>query len=441
MITYDYAQRKRTEGTVFAIKELIKDIDIDKFISESFIIAETEEANTLIKKYEAFIIKCLLDNSYFEKTHEFLLETAKEIINKNMVKEFADFSYILYKGISLKDKTSDSLYLGIYQNLIYQQYTYLSPPHKFIYGFKENGGLMVMDEIYPKHDYPVYEIEERKIRTKEEVERIFKSYGFGDMESLERSIHEERAIVNTALQMSPFINEGTLDMVPKRFYNPTKGISILREWKSTDNYVKMIAFRRFVLPSSGVLAIYKNTGDIRALFLKEVFTEDGVFLLYRIDTVHGKGLYGLYDIDADFFFSSYRDSNGSRYHDFIKNFVLETYAHLTTDVEIDRKRIAAMKVVEDISENHFVRPDEIFVQFLIKEKDKKDESRERGFRSFNRDSYIKSEVNISPYIRILPEGATASEEAIVRAKKYGYELKEGETFIRAFKRSNYKLKE
>ena len=41
----------------------------------------------------------------------------------------------------------------------------------------------------------------------------------------------------------------------------------------------------------------------------------------------------------------------------------------------------------------------------------------------------EEKIDISKYIRKLPKGKKASQKAIDLAKSYGYELKEGETFI------------
>ena len=442
MLTHDYVQERRTIGTVMSLELFLRDANVDELISDIFISAETTEAKELIKRFEYILIKGAMNFDFLYKNlHKFFKETANIIKEKNLYKEFAEFSYLVYKSLSIKG--SDIRSLSAYQNLLLQQFTYLTPPHKVLYGITVTGELMLTNELYPKLDYPVHEIEDKKITSREAIEKIFKSYGF-DKEyiiNIDRFSMEERVLVNMMTEMVPFIDEETSDIFPERLYRATKGLIPLRKWKSTDYYKEALRKRKYILPPDGVLALYRNAEDIKSVFFKEVFRDDGVFLLYRINNRRDEGLYGVYDLKDEFFYSVYRDSSAVELHYFIENFILETYCHLTTDIIIDRKRNQALKVVDNINENHYPRPDEIFVEFLYKEKIKGEEKTEKQFRKYSKEKYKKETIDVNPYIRKLPAGAVASEEAINRAKAFGYELEEGETFIRAFKRSAYKLKE
>ena len=58
----------------------------------------------------------------------------------------------------------------------------------------------------------------------------------------------------------------------------------------------------------------------------------------------------------------------------------------------------------------------------------------------NLENYQEELIDINYFIRKLPEGATASDEARELAQKYGFELSDGETFVRKFKKTIYKKK-
>ena len=243
--------------------------------------------------------------------------------------------------------------------------------------------------------------------------------------------------------MSNFINEGTLDILPKSYYMPSYGITVLRKWKNTDFYRQLLKKRRYVLPQEGVIGKYHNAGDIFSILFKEVFIDDRIYLLYQICNLFGNGFYGVYDTKTDFFYSVYKDTTGEAvYHRFIENFILENYCHLTTDMEIDRKRNMGLKVVDNIDAIDFNYPNQPVVQFVYNEKAEFEEKKiGKKNREFDKKKYKEETIQISPYIRKLPEGMEASDEAKKRARELGYELREGETFVRSFERKNFVLKD
>ena len=102
----------------------------------------------------------------------------------------------------------------------------------------------------------------------------------------------------------------------------------------------------------------------------------------------------------------------------------------------------ALKIVDDIEKESFFYPNQPVVQFMYREKKLQIFNKKgQGFRNYDKEKYKEETITISPYIRKLPEGATASEEAIQRAKEFGYELSEGETFVRPFTRKTFILRE
>ena len=53
---------------------------------------------------------------------------------------------------------------------------------------------------------------------------------------------------------------------------------------------------------------------------------------------------------------------------------------------------------------------------------------------------MKTFIEVDAYIRKLPKGARASQEAIKLASEYGIKLDDDETFVKSFKKEIYKKK-
>ncbi|MDU1687918.1 MAG: hypothetical protein E6843_14465, partial [Clostridium perfringens] len=128
------------------------------------------------------------------------------------------------------------------------------------------------------------------------------------------------------------------------------------------------------------------------------------------------------DINNEFFFSVWRGSlEGEICHKMIENFVLEAYLRVTTN-RIDNE--------EDLGYyNNF--------NFYYKYDDELSQVSKKKYR---KGEYFKEITKIKPYIRKLPQGAKASDEARELALKYGYLLEDGETFVNEFKKNLIKRK-
>lgn len=434
--------KERTKGTIYEIINRLSSIDSTELVTELFVITDNNIALKMIKRFEAVLIKAKLKPQYLHNNlHKFYIKTNKYLKNNNLYKEFTKFSYFIYSNLS--NKNINTNVLSAYQNLVLQQLCYIAPPGKIIYGITKNGIPMIMDEVYPAIDYVFYDLEKKKNVSKEDLLEGLKKYGYNvsSYREFEQMMYDEMVITNMVLAMCSFINEGTLDIVPEKFFLPSQGITVVREWKSTDYYRSLLKKRKYILPVNGVKGVYKNAGSIHNIFFKELFMDNQVYLLYKINNSYNEGIYGVYDTKNDFFYSIYRDSNREDYHNFIENFVLESYCHLTTDIEIDRKRNMGLKIVDNIEEVDFHYPNQPVVEFLYPEETTHKEFKDKAFRKYDKRKYKQQTIAINPFIRKLPAGAKASDEAIERAKAFGYKLAEDETFVRPFTRKSFVLKE
>lgn len=442
-LNYETVQIKRTEGTIMSIYLKLEGIKTEDLITDLFLYVEDEVEKELVKMFESVLIRASMDAEFLKNNlHKFYKDTARFLKKENLYKNFSDFSYFIYKSFS--QSSTNVNVLSAYQDLLLQQFAYLVPPGKVVYGITTSGELMITDEIYPYLDYPGYIIDEKNIRDKRQIEKLFKSYGYDKdvFSKFEEMASNERLLVNMFTEMTKFINEDTSGIFPEKLFMPSHGIPTTRKWKDSKIYKDLLQKRKYILPSDGITGVYKNAADIKSILFKEVFEDNQVYLLYKIENNNDEGFYGMYDIKDEFFYSIYKDSTAeAKYHTFIENFVLESYCYLTVDVEVDRKRNLSLSIVDNIEENNFHYPEQPVVQFMYKEKTtSSNDSNEKKLRNYNREKYKEETISINPYIRKLPEGAFASEEAINRAREFGYELEAGETFIRPFTRNTFKLK-
>lgn len=439
---YREIQKLRTKSTISVVSQLLEDISVDKLISDLFITTEDKSSMELIKEYEKVIIKGKMEDTYLrDNLNVFYKDMSRYLKKHNLFKTFTEFTYFIYSSLSNKEnKTRDAL--NIYQNIVLQQFEYLSPEGKTVYGVTTKGKLMIKNELLPYSDYPFHEILIKKIKDPKKTSKIFKKYGYTEsmMENIEFIIRDDGLVNNMILVMANFINENTEDIIPSKFIKTSENTKIcnINILKDVEDIKKKLKMRKNTLPVQGVFGLYKNAGNVKSVLFKEVFQEDKMFLLYQLKNEKDEGMYGVYDFADDFFYSLYRDTTAEgETHDNIEKFVLRSYSMLTTDYEETDDLIE----VDEIDNNKVIKgnPYQPIVSFLINE-GKTNEGKKRK-RKFDRKNYKESTVSINPYIRKLPLGATASEEAKNNARRFGYELSDDETFVSPFTRATFINKE
>ena len=147
-ITHDYIQRKRTEGTVFAVNSKIKGIPTEELITDLFLYTEDKIAMELVKRFESVLVKASMDSNFLKNNlHDFYIDNAKFLKENKLYKKFAEFTYFIYSNHSSGKSHSGAF--SAYQDLLLQQFCYLAPPGKMVYGVTNNDELMMTDEVYP----------------------------------------------------------------------------------------------------------------------------------------------------------------------------------------------------------------------------------------------------------------------------------------------------
>lgn len=445
-------KKKRTEGTVYMVLELIEGMELTDLMTDIFLVTEDVFAKNLIRRYEYQIIEAFERPVEFKKNlHTFYRETASYIKKNKLFKEFYSFCYFVFSNLSMKrrEKGASSEYekaLNIYYNLLLQQMNYFVAHPKLAYGIKGNGQLMLCNEPYPNIDVVLMDAE---MSNNMDIQKVFSKYqrmGYDIRSERDFQIYHanDQLITNMLLVMACLINEETKKIHPDRYYPLAQGITLPPPKVDSDMYQSLLTKKRYFLPKQGLQARYKHMGDIHLIDFMEVFYEERIVLLYKVTTLDGTSFSGFYDTKLQYLYTPWESTDmGKQLHERMGNIVLESYAYLTTDIDdkLREKEIEKRLYLEGEAPVLSATP---FPTVAFEYEEKKEKVRGRGdetrLRIFDKRKYKEAKTTIHPFVRKLPTGATASEEAIALAKEYNYVLREDETFVRPFERSTYRLK-
>ncbi|PLS15059.1 hypothetical protein CVD28_24580 [Bacillus sp. M6-12] len=445
-------KKKRTEGTAMMILDLIKGLELTSMMSDIFMYTEDPVAKELIKRYELQLVGAFEDPEEFKKNlHMFYQDTASYIKKNKLYKEFYSFCYFVFSTLSMKrlEREKDFSYgdaLNCYYNILFQQMNYFVPHPKIAYGLDTSGRLLLRQETFPNLDVIIMNayLNNKKNFTKENLYKKYQKIGYNIRSEFDfqRYHSNDQLITNMTLVMAYFINEHTIQINPKEQYMVAEGIELPKRKVNTDKYKTLLQEKRYFIPKKGLLARYDNFKDIKEIYFQEVFTENRIVLLYKVTATNGKEFCGFYDNKLELFYSPWDSTDfGGIYHRAMENVILESYCYLTTDIdekikgmEIER-RLYLKQEVPVLSTKPLPS-----VEFLYEEKDESEQSKnkEKQLRLFDKRNYKEGKVTIHPFVRRLPAGAKASDEAIALAKSYHYVLREGETFVRPFERTSYR---
>lgn len=431
-------QKHRIKGTHESIRLKLDNIDEEQIRTELFVKTDNEYAKGLLEKVEGQMLLVKTDPQKFRDTlYAFLERTGKEIVRQSKVPEFLDFTYFLYTELN-SDGTHDKNVISAYMDLMMQLNTHLYK-EKWVFGVCSGSMILTMDEIFPKLDYPMIELQNiygRRLKSlagrktgEEKIISISKRYGYEvsslqelvDMMLAEQKIHRQVSL------MAPFINETTLDINGTKYFKSTDPGEIpnLRYVKYIDEDISNN--RTHTLPFDGVRALCKNLGSIAEIILKERVYFNRLHLLFNIDMGNMGSFNGFIDIERDISFTMFCDStNFKDVHNAVIRIIKEVYWRYICDASED-VNITLINDVSDCGELPCI-------QFINKEKQTSRESSGK----LDKSKYTVAESVIAPFIRRLRDGQKASEEAVKRALDYGYILKDGETFVRQHTKKVYK---
>lgn len=433
----------------------LKDVDIDSLVKDLYIYTEDEFARELVNNFEKQLyIAKLRPKEFSSGLYKFMETNAKFIRDNKYFKEFYEFSYFIYSEMNTKNLTNRNIFYA-YQDLLLQQMTHLYD-ERLIYGIESNGEAFICNEVFPKLDFAGYEFEKKfgrnavrtmeKERAKKIVTKLYKKYGYDfDLDKRQdlKAIVLEQGIVRNIFQMTPFINESTLDIHAFPPYNHIYGMDIplievnrneVKEKIRTEEPHKIEG-----IPFRGIIAKLNNCGEIDEILIKERIYANKVILLFNVKAKDGKYTNGFCELDREIEFSVWKDSSKESYHHKIMNLVISVY-YLYVYKGSGEGEIGKNIKIKTVEKFNIAEPEVVEVRFVENARQYNYLGSE-GTRSKDLGNYDIATKDIEWFVRKLPTGHVASEEAYKKARELGYILKEGETFVSPHSRTVYKKKE
>ncbi len=437
-----------TEATVLAVDEDLSGVSVDDLFINIYLKSDDSDITYMIQQFEKILIMSKVNHDKFQcGLHDFYLSMASYIKANGLYKKFFELSYLHYvvfckKGVGLK-------ILNGYQNLLLQQFPYLTGTSKYVAcGVDSKGKLMYVPEVGKNLTQINLELHLIVIKnsTEEfnhpaEMFKLFRKYGYEvrDMHDCEEIIVNDQVTTNCLYLMANFITEDTKEFISKPYRKAMDLVEanpIFEVNNITDKVKEKLVQGSMLLPSIGVNARFANCGEVNELYLREVIENEKIVLLFRVKFSDATYISGYYNTVDKVFYDPFKESSHSEItHVPLEQIVLQNYMNLTITLSSDeRNELFWFKEVKD-SEAAIDFYSEPTVYYEVKEHSAK--GNQTHTRHFDRSKYIAELMKIQPFLRRLPVGASASQEAIKVAKKLGIELPKGMTLVRGFIKKVY----
>ena len=201
--------------------------------------------------------------------------------------------------------------------------------------------------------------------------------------------------------------------------------------------IRKLKNRRRPLLVNGLRVQFDDPAEIfKTLIIKEIVMYDQVYMLYRLITDIGD--FSGYFATRSGFFYSLNELKSDDIINAITATVLYFYAGATLESGYEAERF------KDIAHN-FIFPIEarcygVGGQLRDEYNKVSDHSNRNGKRK-NDGRFAQKDMLINATIRRLPDGKKASQQAIENARRLGYTLAPGETFVLPFIKRVFYLKE
>ncbi len=438
-----------TAATAEAVALPIKNISVDDLFLSIYIKNEDKDIDYLIKQYEKQILISKLDYARFSKElHKFYVDMADYIKSNGLYSKFFELSYISYI-VFCKNKIKPKI-LSSYQNLLIQQFPYLSGSSKRVAcGVDSKEKLITVPELYDYLTEINLEIHLMVLKNKPgildhpaEMIKLFRKYRYkvNTIRECNEVIINDQISTTMLYLMAHFVTDETREMIAKPYraaMSLVESNPIFEASECNDLIKEKLVERQFLLPSTGVNVQFANNGDVKELYLREVVKEKLV-LLFRVKFTDGTYTSGYYNSEDRVFYDMWKESShASITHIPLENIVLQNYLNLTSELtKEERQELVWFKEVKDIAMFNYNGSNPM-VYYETKERNGSLKG-EVTARHFDRSKYIAELMNIQPFLRRLPTGATVGEEAIEVAKKLGIDLPKGMTLVRGFSKQVYR---
>lgn len=429
MIKASEVKKNNSKCVAKTVLDNIENISEEEIINGLFYNTDNEVIRELVSGFEKLMLIAKMNPGKFTpEMLKFFKKTQKYIKDNNAYREYSKFAYDMH--LMMKTKNVNVDIMSLYLSLLMECRTYLENDGKTICGVTKSGNPIEIDEMYYKIEYGLIEYMEMLKKNKkakysfDSLRKYFRKYGYEikTNEEYVRKGFDQQLATNMLFDMTYLIDEDYLDIVPQPCYLASGGFNQkIRKKYSVLVYMEMLKRRTTMLPLDGVnvKVLFKDT-PVKEVLIKEKFVENRFIMLYKAKMYDDTYISGFYDIENEFFENIWSDTKnlkGDIFSSEIENFIMEIYATLTTDMEIDNK--------DDF-------------EFVINKKKGSSDNQGDSVRLFDKNNYYQTETTVRPYKRKLPAGAKASEEAKLQAQRFGYVLRDDETFVSEFTKTVHK---
>lgn len=436
----------RTLSTAIEILDWISDIPFEELAVSLYFYCQDVNMAQFTRWYEAQMELAGANQEKFAVGfHRFFTETAKKIQKNNLYDEFFEFYYRCVKlRLQNDNERVNQTVITAYQNLLIQQLEYMRPAkfdfNTFVAGRKTTREIITRKDIFPTFDYPIYQVRwememGRNLDNAEEhLYELYRKAGYDIHNADDQSliIAQDKIHTTTCSILLPFINEYTFDIIPQEIYNGNSNILHFMLNKVDLPALKEdLKHRKRTLPTNGVRIVFEPKGEISELLIKEILYDNSIYMLYRLSTENGD-LSGVYETKDGFFSSICQSSEGHKYlADQIEAFILYCYASQVLGGKYSLQY--ANDYIGILGCRELTLTAYGMGGQLRNTYDGQPHCRDG--------EYEAGEASIQGYIRRLPEGQKASQEARELAEILGYDLDPSETYVRPFIRQVCRLKE
>lgn len=417
-------RKENVKSSAHWISNKVKEMDETELISSMFIEANDDVTKEFIKLFETQILLANIDSERFKKgLYLFLKDTAKFIKKNKLQRQLLYFFCYLYKENIIIKETETNPALDSYISLIMEELRFLCNINQTIVGINSKDEFIFAREPLLNIEIPLFTYSKHKDFNK--LISDYKKYGYtiSDMRDVQALFSNYNAISNNLFQCSFLVNEHNKDMVAKNYYSISKPLNI----PNSDNIEEISSYltkrKRFI--KNGRVKVELDAGDIKEVELNEVFIENDLFLYFKAKTQNAKEFNGFIELSNLKFYSIFSELLPGT-DKLLCNLIFEIYALITTDILKEETRYDEFKMIFKYKEQNNL---------------KLHSSNKNSLNHINLQNYQEELIDVDYFIRKLPEGAVASDEAKSLAKKYGFELSDNETFVRKFKKTIYKKKQ
>lgn len=441
--------QRRTLRSAMAVIRCLDGLDFTDFSHTLFFLCANSNATEFNRIYQAQLELALIDEERFVKDlHKFYKDTAKKIIDENLYSTYFQFrSFFCLRRYTYNDTPRQRAVAEAYMDLLLQQGEYLRDDlNKVVAGITTDGEPILVDDHMPFLDSITFTLEHEALVLKKlntpllfnrRLRALLTQHGLAPMslDDLERLCQTDRIYANTISTMSPYINEYTVDMLPgakNAIQADISVLSFLHVDSDIDELKDGLKHRARTLASNGVEFTFQPVEDqiFRRVKMKEVLFDNEIIMLYKVETMIGETS-GFYNTHTGLFFSLLIEASADQFYYSLQRLILYLYS-----CAVLRNGKDLLDKVRDVIRFHDVPGGNIMtIDYTLKTALNSGKPRDVYHqKSVERDEskYQYEMRQIQGFVRRLPEGRKASQEAQDRAALLGFDLEYNETYVQGF---------